>query len=129
MNSGHAYSAYVGRNVGIKIDGVGIVAGTIMSPDAGQDDNIVNVQTHDGVWHQVRYMDTYRFDFVNASLPVEAYECGFCGGVAHFDEDKRAYVHTFTSDRVPSGNPGDYVSAAHNRAGTIINPADLVEVE
>lgn len=68
MTIDHAYAHKIGTNVGIHVDGVGIVLATVMTPDPGQDDNIVNVQTEDGTWIQVRYMDTYRADFVNASL-------------------------------------------------------------
>lgn len=68
MKIDHAYSHLIGTNVGIIVDSVGIVLATIMTPEPGQDHNIVNVVAHDGVWRQVRYMDTYRSDFVNATL-------------------------------------------------------------
>lgn len=57
------------------------------------------------------------------------YECGFCGGRAMYDETKLRYVHADAGDRVKVSGPGDFVSGAHNRARTTINPADLVEAD
>lgn len=55
-------------------------------------------------------------------------ECGYCGGqVALADTDNgQRYVHTTDGDRV-TATPGDYVSAPHNRAGTIVRITDVVE--
>ena len=57
------------------------------------------------------------------------FECGYCGGRAVWDGTKLAHVHVDAGDRVKVSGPGDFVSAAHNRARTTINPVDLVEVE
>lgn len=67
--SDHAYSHWVGRIVGIRVEDVdGIVAATVMGPEIGQDDNILLAVTADHVWHTVRWDETYRADFVNASV-------------------------------------------------------------
>lgn len=51
--------------------------------------------------------------------------CGYCDG----DVVKAAIGHEHATDgnRVTAG-PGDFVSARHNRAGTRVNPMDVVEV-
>lgn len=67
-NITHAYSSEIGSIVGVKIDGVGIVAATVMTPEVGQDDNLVTVCLNNDEWMTVRYMDTYRADFINASV-------------------------------------------------------------
>lgn len=54
-------------------------------------------------------------------------ECGYCGGRAV--KGDLGYVHAEDGDRVKPGGPGDFVSAGHNRAGTRINPVDLVDAE
>lgn len=59
----------------------------------------------------------------------EDMECGFCGGRAVWHEDTLAWEHADDGERVRVGNPGDFVSAGHNRKGTRVNPADLVEPE
>lgn len=51
--------------------------------------------------------------------------CGYCDGVATFDADRRVWTHAADGARVAPGVPGDYVTDRHNRAGTVINPADL----
>lgn len=68
----HAYAHLVGTDVGIRIDGIGIVRATVTVPEPGQDDNVVTVVTDDMSWHTVPYMSTYRADFVNATVPVPA---------------------------------------------------------
>lgn len=66
--SAHAYAHLIGSNLGIGIAGVGVVAATVMTPEVGQDDNDLLVSRVDtGEWSTVKYMDTYRIDFVNAS--------------------------------------------------------------
>lgn len=64
----HAYSHWIGKTVGIKLDGIGIVAGTVVTPDMGQDHNYLSVITDDSTWHTVLAMETYRADFINSSL-------------------------------------------------------------
>jgi hypothetical protein len=57
----------------------------------------------------------------------EKLECGFCGGRAV--KADIGYVHAEDGDRVKVGGPGDFVSAGHNRAGTRINPVDLIDAD
>lgn len=66
----HAYSAYVGRTVGVArmIDGKRhIVPAVILPPVPGQDHNVVHCQLSDGSMVATRYMDTYRADFCTVS--------------------------------------------------------------
>lgn len=64
----HAYAHLIGTNLGVGIDGIGVVAATVMTPEADQDHNDLLVACLDnGEWMTVKYMDTYRLDFVNAS--------------------------------------------------------------
>jgi hypothetical protein len=58
---------------------------------------------------------------------VSEYECGYCGGAAVDNPDGPGMVHAEDGVRIASISSGDFVSAAHNRAGTRINPVDLVE--
>jgi hypothetical protein len=60
-------------------------------------------------------------------LSDERYVCGYCLGPA--EKAEIGYVHATDGDRVSVGGLGDMVSAAHNRAGTRINPVDLVEAD
>lgn len=64
----HAYSHLIGRIVGIHVPAVGIVSATVVTPEIGQDDNDLLVTIGNGDWVTVKYMDTYRADFVNAYL-------------------------------------------------------------
>lgn len=64
----HAYGHLIGTTVGIRLAGLGIVAATVMTPEPGQDDNLLLVVDGAGTWHYVLYMDTYRRDFVNAAI-------------------------------------------------------------
>jgi hypothetical protein len=52
--------------------------------------------------------------------------CGYCLG--HAGRTERGWVHLYDGQRVIVGGPGDHASAAHNRAGTLINPADLEQL-
>lgn len=67
---------------------------------------------------------------LNASVVPESasYVCGYCGGAATPGDTPGSYVHAFDGERV-TGNPGDYVTGRHNRAGTPILPGDLHEAE
>jgi hypothetical protein len=66
----HAYGHLIGKAIGVGIDGIGVVAATVMTPEIGQDDNELLVMIGNGDWRTVRYMDSYRADFVNATLPA-----------------------------------------------------------
>jgi len=68
MIMNHAYSHLIGTTVGIRLAGIGIVSATVMTPEPGQDHNVLLVVDGQGTWHYVLYMDTYRRDFVNASV-------------------------------------------------------------
>jgi hypothetical protein len=57
------------------------------------------------------------------------YECGYCGGVARWEQTVGSYVHADQGPRIGTVSPGDHVSARHNRAGTPILPCDLEEAE
>lgn len=64
----HAYEHLVGKAVGIYLVGIGIVGATVMTPEKGQDENDILAMTDDGMWHTVKYMDSYRADFANARV-------------------------------------------------------------
>jgi hypothetical protein len=55
---------------------------------------------------------------------VDSVECGYCHGV--LCETEIGYVHAANGDRVTDITPGDFVSAAHNRAGTRVDHYDVV---
>ncbi len=56
-----------------------------------------------------------------------AKRCGFCGGVAVWDQARLAWVHADAGARVRPGGPGDFVSARHNEAGSVVLTVDLVD--
>lgn len=69
----HAYAHLVGTTVGVKADDGSIRAATVMTPEVGQDHNDLLVLLGDSTWSTVKYMSTYRADFVNALiLPSQA---------------------------------------------------------
>lgn len=51
--------------------------------------------------------------------------CGYCLGNVAFNESTIRWEHTENGERVKADSPSDFVSAAHNRAGTPVNPADV----
>lgn len=53
--------------------------------------------------------------------------CGYCNGAVIDNPDGPGYVHADSGDRVKPNGPGDLVSGLHNRAGTRVNPVDIVE--
>lgn len=53
--------------------------------------------------------------------------CGYCLDAVARDDDARRWVHTTDAPRVAPNGPGDLVSDAHNRAGTYVNPVDIVD--
>lgn len=53
--------------------------------------------------------------------------CGYCHGAVAYDQECLIFRHVDAGDRVTPGVAGDYVSAAHNRAGTPVNPVDVEE--
>lgn len=67
----HAYFHLVGTIVGVKLDSIGIVAATVMTPIIGQDHNDLLVETGDGVHRVIKYMGSYRADFINATLTTD----------------------------------------------------------
>jgi hypothetical protein len=65
----HAYSHLIGTTLGVLLGTTTngqnlIVSGTVVMPVDGQDDNYVRVILENGIETYVRYMDTYRSDFV-----------------------------------------------------------------
>ena len=58
------------------------------------------------------------------------YECGYCGGSVVWNDERYVYVHATDGNRIAAVDitPGDWMSARHNRAGTRVNPADLLVV-
>jgi hypothetical protein len=73
-NTTHAYSHWTNRTVGVArpIPGLkgmfGIVAATVVAPEAGQDDNNIRVEVNylDGSWqiYTVRWNEVYHADFI-----------------------------------------------------------------
>jgi len=62
---------------------------------------------------------------------MSEYRCTYCLGEVSFDTDTGHWVHTTDGQRITTvfgGIPGDYVSEAHNHAGTPVNSADVEEV-
>lgn len=57
--------------------------------------------------------------------------CGYCGGKAIRSPDMRDsfYVHAEDGARIKNIQPGDLVSARHNRAGSRVLAVDLVDDE
>ena len=53
------------------------------------------------------------------------YYCGYCGGDVLWSDENVQFEHTDDGERVDPPVPGDYVSAAHNRKGSRVNPADV----
>lgn len=51
--------------------------------------------------------------------------CGYCLGDVVFNESTIRWEHAEDGERIPVITPGDMVSAAHNRAGTPVNPSDV----
>lgn len=59
--------------------------------------------------------------------PAGRVYCGYCLGDALFNQDKTRWEHATDGERITNISAGDYVSAAHNRAGTKINAVDLID--
>lgn len=53
--------------------------------------------------------------------------CGYCFGVVVDSPDGPGFIHESDGDRVTVSGAGDLVSAAHNRAGSRVNAADIIE--
>lgn len=56
---------------------------------------------------------------------AEVWGCSVCGGGVIFNEQMKWYEHQKDGVRLPI-IPQDFIGAAHNRAGTIVSPADVV---
>lgn len=56
------------------------------------------------------------------------YLCGYCGGRLARRSPDHPLVHATSGDRVRTIRPGDMVSDQHNRKGTTVGAADIVEV-
>lgn len=53
--------------------------------------------------------------------------CGYCFGIVIDNPNGPGFVHESDGQRVAVSGPGDFVSAAHNRAGSRVNPVDIIE--
>lgn len=53
------------------------------------------------------------------------YYCGYCGGDVIWSDENVQFEHSDDGERVDPPTPGDYVSAAHNRKGSRVNPVDV----
>lgn len=61
------------------------------------------------------------------AVPGTGVSCGYCDGTALPDPDRPGrYVHAADGYRVGPATPGDYVTDRHNRAGTPVDPADVI---
>lgn len=52
--------------------------------------------------------------------------CGYCLGDAVYDDTLLSWVHATSGERVTDRSSGDFVSARHNRAGTVVLAYDLI---
>lgn len=96
----HAYVHLTGRIVGIKINGA-IVAGTVVAPEEGQDDNDILVQTEDDALHVIRWDEYHRADFVNARLTRVTDAALAPGTVFTFTRDLSAILGPRWTNRIP----------------------------
>lgn len=62
-----------------------------------------------------------------SEIKVYPYVCGYCDGWVIYSQENLRYEHAEDGERVKADSPGDFVSAAHNRAGTPVNPADVID--
>lgn len=54
--------------------------------------------------------------------------CGYCHGEVSRGE-RGGYIHNESGERITNITPGDFVSAGHNRAGTVARSAEVYDDE
>lgn len=56
---------------------------------------------------------------------IDPAHCTYCLGDVAFNESTLRWEHMTDGERITGITSGDFVSAAHNRAGTPVNVADV----